>query len=160
MRLFRFMGMMNWGELQDYYAILSGSSMCKKSNLNKKLPMRKVIEADLSCHPRRTDSDSEAGGSRPDYDHAGPRDQSAAECAVDVSVYSPEGNRTGADQIRPDALTKAEGVISRIDAIIRSLRQFTRRAEPGTPLHTGRFTTNVQRCLGTLAMRHSHSKVR
>lgn len=32
-------------------------------------------------------------------------------------------------------LTKAEGLIHRIDAIIRSLRQFTRRAELDTPLH-------------------------
>lgn len=32
-------------------------------------------------------------------------------------------------------LSKAEGLINRIDAIIRSLRQFTRRAELETPLH-------------------------
>lgn len=32
-------------------------------------------------------------------------------------------------------LAKAEGLITRIDAIIRSLRQFARRAEPGAPLH-------------------------
>lgn len=32
-------------------------------------------------------------------------------------------------------LTKAEGLTTRIDAIIRLLRQFARWAEPGTPLH-------------------------
>ncbi len=34
-----------------------------------------------------------------------------------------------------NTLTKAEGLINRIDAIIRSLRQFTRRAELETPLY-------------------------
>ncbi len=32
-------------------------------------------------------------------------------------------------------LSKAEGLINRIDAIIRFLRQLTRRAELETPLH-------------------------
>ncbi len=36
---------------------------------------------------------------------------------------------------RDDVTPKPEGLINRIDAIIRSLRQFTRRAELETPLH-------------------------
>lgn len=46
-------------------------------------------------------------------------------------------------------LTKAEGLITRIDAIIRSLRQFARRAEPYASA-SGRSPTNVQCCTGTV----------
>ncbi len=79
-------GMMNWGELQDYYAI-PRAAQCAKQQLEQEITDRKVIEADLRA-ARRTDSDSEVGGSRANDDHAGPRDQSAAKCAVDVSVYT------------------------------------------------------------------------
>lgn len=51
-------------------------------------------------------------------------------------------------------LGKAEGVISRIDAIIRSLRQFTRRAELETSLHTVDLAQMFSAAWELLAMRH------
>ncbi|HHL2826686.1 TPA: two-component system sensor histidine kinase PgtB [Citrobacter murliniae] len=51
-------------------------------------------------------------------------------------------------------LTKAEGLITRIDAIIRSLRQFARRAEPGAPLHPVDLRQNLSAAWELLAMRH------
>lgn len=51
-------------------------------------------------------------------------------------------------------LTKAEGLITRIDAIIRSLRQFTRRAEPGAPLHPVDLRQTFSAAWELLAMRH------
>ncbi|EFM5051021.1 TPA: sensor histidine kinase, partial [Escherichia coli] len=51
-------------------------------------------------------------------------------------------------------LGKAEGVISRIDAIIRSLRQFTRRAELETSLHAVDLAQMFSAAWELLAMRH------
>ncbi|WP_409310063.1 two-component system sensor histidine kinase PgtB [Pectobacterium sp. B1J-3] len=51
-------------------------------------------------------------------------------------------------------LTKAEGLINRIDAIIRSLRQFTRRAELETPLHPVDLRQTLMAAWELLAMRH------
>ncbi|BBV29898.1 Phosphoglycerate transport system sensor protein pgtB [Citrobacter werkmanii] len=51
-------------------------------------------------------------------------------------------------------LTKAEGLINRIDAIIRSLRQFARRAEPGAPLHPVDLRQTFTAAWELLAMRH------
>ena len=51
-------------------------------------------------------------------------------------------------------LTKAEGLITRIDAIIRSLRQFARRAEPGAPLHPVDLRQTFSAAWELLAMRH------
>lgn len=51
-------------------------------------------------------------------------------------------------------LTKAEGLITRIDAIIRSLRQFARRAEPGTPLHPVDLRQTFNAAWELLSMRH------
>ncbi|EPM5600292.1 ATP-binding protein, partial [Citrobacter braakii] len=51
-------------------------------------------------------------------------------------------------------LTKAEGLIIRIDAIIRSLRQFARRAEPGAPLHPVDLRQTFSAAWELLAMRH------
>lgn len=48
-RLFPFMGTMNWGELQDYYAILQ--LQCKNSNWKTTgMVDCAVIEADLRKH--------------------------------------------------------------------------------------------------------------
>lgn len=51
-------------------------------------------------------------------------------------------------------LSKAEGLINRIDAIIRSLRQFTRRAELETPLHPVDLRQTFTVAWELLAMRH------
>lgn len=51
-------------------------------------------------------------------------------------------------------LTKAEGLVTRIDAIIRSLRQFARRAEPGAPLHPVDLRQTFSAAWELLAMRH------
>ena len=51
-------------------------------------------------------------------------------------------------------LTKAQGLITRIDAIIRSLRQFARRAEPGAPLHPVDLRQTFSAAWELLAMRH------
>ncbi len=51
-------------------------------------------------------------------------------------------------------LGKAEGLIHRIDAIIRSLRQFTRRAEPETPLQAVDLRQTFIAAWELLAMRH------
>lgn len=51
-------------------------------------------------------------------------------------------------------LAKAEGLITRIDTIIRSLRQFARRAEPGAPLHPVELRQTVSAAWELLAMRH------
>ena len=51
-------------------------------------------------------------------------------------------------------LTKAEGLITRIDAIIRSLRQFARRAEPDTPLHPVDLRQTCNAAWELLSMRH------
>ena len=51
-------------------------------------------------------------------------------------------------------LSKAEGLINRIDAIIRSLRQFTRRAELETPLHPVDLRQTFMVAWELLAMRH------
>ncbi len=49
---------------------------------------------------------------------------------------------------------KAEGVIDRINVIIRSLRQFTRRAEPETPPHAIDLAQMFSADWKLLAMRH------
>lgn len=69
-----------------------GQLNVQKQQLEQEITDRKQDRSRSACHPGRTDSDSEAGGSRANDDHAGPRDQSAAKCAVDVSVYSPQGH--------------------------------------------------------------------
>ncbi len=51
-------------------------------------------------------------------------------------------------------LTKAEGLIKRIDAIIRSLRQFTRRAELEMPVHPVDLRQTFTSAWELLAMRH------
>ncbi|MFT8210012.1 MAG: two-component system sensor histidine kinase PgtB [Symbiopectobacterium sp.] len=51
-------------------------------------------------------------------------------------------------------LSKAEGLINRIDAIIRSLRQFTRRAELETLLHPVNLRQTFVSAWELLAMRH------
>ncbi|WP_300005793.1 two-component system sensor histidine kinase PgtB [uncultured Cedecea sp.] len=51
-------------------------------------------------------------------------------------------------------LTKAEGLVIRIDTIIRSLRQFARRAEPGVPLHPVELRQTFSAAWELLAMRH------
>lgn len=51
-------------------------------------------------------------------------------------------------------LSKAEGLINRIDAIIRSLRQFTRRAELETALHPVDLRQTFTVAWELLAMRH------
>lgn len=53
-----------------------------------------------------------------------------------------------------NTLTKAEGLINRIDAIIRSLRQFTRRAELETPLYPVDLRQTFVAAWELLAMRH------
>ncbi len=58
-----------------------------------------------------------------------------------------------AEQART-TLSKAEGLINRIDAIIRSLRQFTRRAELETPLHPVDLRQTFTVAWELLAMRH------
>lgn len=58
-----------------------------------------------------------------------------------------------AEQART-TLSKAEGLINRIDAIIRSLRQFTRRAELETPLHPVDLRQTFTVAWELLEMRH------
>ncbi|WP_313437155.1 two-component system sensor histidine kinase PgtB [Atlantibacter hermannii] len=53
-----------------------------------------------------------------------------------------------------NTLTKAEGLVIRIDAIIRSLRQFARRAEPIAPLQPVDLQQAFTAAWELLAMRH------
>ena len=76
------------------------------------------------------------------------------QAVVQIGLGRTEATIPGQAEQARTTLSKAEGLINRIDAIIRSLRQFTRRAELETPLHPVDLRQTFTVAWELLAMRH------
>ena len=126
----------------------------QKWQLEQEIAERKVIEADLRATQDeliQTAKLAVVGQTMTTLAHEINQPLNALSMYLYTAGRAIEQGNTGQAST---ALTKGEGLINRIDAIIRSLRQFTRRAELELPLHPVDLRQTFSAAWELLAMRH------
>ncbi len=136
------------------FVIPSGQLNAQKQQLEQEIGERKAIEADLRATQDeliQTAKLAVVGQTMTTPAHEINQPLNALSMYLFTAGRAIEQGQ--AEQARM-TLSKAEGLINRIDAIIRSLRQFTRRAELETPLHPVDLRQTFTVAWELLAMRH------
>jgi two-component system phosphoglycerate transport system sensor histidine kinase PgtB len=131
-----------------------GQLNAQKQQLEQEIGERKAIEADLRATQDeliQTAKLAVVGQTMTTLAHEINQPLNALSMYLFTAGRAIEQGQT--EQART-TLSKAEGLINRIDAIIRSLRQFTRRAELETPLHPVDLRQTFTVAWELLAMRH------
>ena len=131
-----------------------GQFNAQKQQLEQEIGERKAIEADLRATQDeliQTAKLAVVGQTMTTLAHEINQPLNALSMYLFTAGRAIEQGQT--EQART-TLSKAEGLINRIDAIIRSLRQFTRRAELETALHPVDLRQTFTVSWELLAMRH------
>lgn len=131
-----------------------GQLSAQKRQLEQEIAERKVIEADLRATQDeliQTAKLAVVGKTMTTLAHEINQPLNALSMYLFTAGRAIEQGQT--EQAKA-TLIKGEGLIKRIDAIIRSLRQFTRRAELELPLHAVDLRQAFTAAWELLAMRH------